>query len=47
MKIVRDVPTMEHPEPSFGKLGNHAEILYEDVRVPADALLGERGRRAS
>ena len=42
--IVRDVPTMEHPEPSFGKLGDHAEILYEDVRVPADALLGERGR---
>jgi acyl-CoA dehydrogenase len=43
VNIVRDVPTMEHPEESFGKLGNHSEILYEDVRVPADALLGEAG----
>jgi acyl-CoA dehydrogenase len=41
--IVRDVPTMEHPEPSLGKLGNHAEIRYEDVRVPRDALLGAEG----
>jgi acyl-CoA dehydrogenase len=41
--IVRDVPTMEHPQQEFGKLGGHAEILYEDVRVPADAILGEVG----
>ncbi len=31
--IVRDVATMEHPAESYGKLGNHAEILYEDVRI--------------
>ena len=43
VNIVRDVPTMEHPQPSYGKLGNHAEILYEDVRVPAEALLGGEG----
>ena len=43
VNILRDVSTMEHPEPSFGKLGGHAEILYEDVRVPADALLGGEG----
>src|SRR5436190_1301269 len=43
VNILRDVSTMEHPEPSFGKLGGHAEILYEDVRVPADALLGGQG----
>ena len=43
VRIVRDVPTMEHPVESYGRLGNHAEILYEDVRVPADALLGEEG----
>jgi len=43
VRIVRDVPTMGHPEPSFGMLGGHAEILYEDVRVPSDALLGEQG----
>jgi acyl-CoA dehydrogenase len=43
VNILRDVPTMEHPQQEFGKLGGHAEILYEDVRVPADALLGEVG----
>ena len=41
--IVRDVATMEHPAESYGKLGNHAEILYEDVRLPAEALLGGEG----
>lgn len=43
VRIVRDVATMEHPYDSFGKLGNHAEILYEDVRVGREALLGEAG----
>jgi len=43
VNILRDVSTMEHPQEEFGKLGGHAEILYEDVRVPADALLGEVG----
>jgi len=41
--IVRDVSTMEHPWESFGRYGNHAEIRYEDVRVPAGALLGAQG----
>src|ERR1700731_3943879 len=43
VKIVRDVATMEHPWESFGRYGNHAEILYEDVRVPGSALLGMQG----
>lgn len=43
VRIVRDVATMEHPYDSFGKLGNHAEIRYEDVRVGPEALLGEAG----
>jgi acyl-CoA dehydrogenase len=43
VRIVRDVATMEHPAESYGKLGNHAEILYEDVRVGREALLGEQG----
>jgi acyl-CoA dehydrogenase len=43
VNILRDVPTMEHPEPAFGRLGGHAEIVYEDVRVPADNLLGQPG----
>src|SRR6186997_2544612 len=43
VKIVRDVATMEHPQEHFGRYGGHAEILYEDVRVPKDALLGKEG----
>jgi acyl-CoA dehydrogenase len=43
VNIVRDVATMEHPYDSFARYGNHAEILYEDVRIPASALLGAEG----
>src|SRR5919198_773762 len=43
VEIVRDVPTMEHPFESYGKLGNHAEIYYRDVRVGPEALLGAEG----
>ena len=43
VNILRDVPTMEHPDQPFGRLGGHAEILYEDVRVPTDSLLGAEG----
>ncbi|MGZ4177960.1 MAG: acyl-CoA dehydrogenase family protein, partial [Solirubrobacteraceae bacterium] len=43
VQIVRDVATMEHPYESFGRYGNHAEIRYEDVRVPGTALLGAEG----
>ena len=43
VRIVRDIPTMEHPQEHFGRYGGHSEILYEDVRVPADSLLGARG----
>jgi len=41
--IVRDVPSMEDPGTYFGKLGNHAEIRYTDVRVPAANLVGNEG----
>jgi acyl-CoA dehydrogenase len=43
VRIVRDVATMEQPAEHFGRLGGHAEIVYEGVRVPKDALLGARG----
>ena len=43
VRIVRDVATMEHPAEHFGRYGGHAEIVYEDVRVPADQLLGAEG----
>ena len=34
VRIVRDVPTMEHPYERFGMLGGHTEIYYENVRLP-------------
>jgi acyl-CoA dehydrogenase len=43
VRILRDVPTMEHPYEQYGRYGSHAEILYEDVRLPAESLLGARG----
>jgi acyl-CoA dehydrogenase len=43
VNIVRDVPTMEHPQGGYGRYGGHAEILYEDVRVPYENLLGGQG----
>ena len=43
VNVLRDVPTMEHPQDEFGKYGGHAEILYDDVRVPKEALLGSEG----
>jgi acyl-CoA dehydrogenase len=43
VRIVRDVATMEHPQETYGLYGNHAEIRYENVRLPAGALLGAEG----
>jgi acyl-CoA dehydrogenase len=43
MRIVRDIPTMAHPDPEFGRRGNHAEVVFTDCRVPADHLVGSRG----
>lgn len=43
VRIVRDVPTMEHPFESFGLFGGHSEIVYEDVRVPLENLVGLEG----
>jgi acyl-CoA dehydrogenase len=43
VNIVRDVPTMEDPEVTFGKIGGHAEIRYESVRIPSTNLLGAEG----
>ncbi|MHB8671146.1 MAG: acyl-CoA dehydrogenase family protein, partial [Acidimicrobiales bacterium] len=38
--IVRDIPTMAEPHEHFGRPGGHSEIIYRDVRVPADQLVG-------
>jgi acyl-CoA dehydrogenase len=43
VNILRDVPTMEHPQEEFGKYGGHAEVVYDDVRIPASQRLGSEG----
>ena len=40
VNIVRDVPTMGEPDHKTGEPGGHAEILYEDVRVPFENIVG-------
>ena len=41
--IVRDVATMEDPDTPYGRFGNHAEIIYRDVRIPVGNLVGREG----
>ena len=43
VRIMRDVPTMEHPYERYGVFGGHAEIYYENVRLGPEALLGNEG----
>ena len=40
VNIVRDVPTMGEPDHRTGEPGGHAEILYEDCRVPFENVVG-------
>ena len=40
VNIVRDVPTMGEPDHKTGEPGGHAEIIYDNVRVPFDAVVG-------
>jgi acyl-CoA dehydrogenase len=40
VNIVRDVPTMGEPDHRTGEPGGHAEILYQDVRIPKDSIVG-------
>ena len=45
LEIVRDVPNMHHPYPGqFARhpMG-HSEVIYHDVRVPAENLIGNPG----
>jgi acyl-CoA dehydrogenase len=43
VNIVRDVGSMDDPENHYGRFGNHAEIRYVDVRIPAENLIGPEG----
>ncbi|MBM3684112.1 MAG: acyl-CoA dehydrogenase [Actinobacteria bacterium] len=40
VNILRDVPTMSHPDHRTGEPGGHAEIVYDNVRVPLDSVVG-------
>ena len=42
LKKVRNIPTLAGEHERFGY--GHAEVVYEDVRVPAANVLGERGQ---
>ena len=41
VNVLRDIPVMGHSSAAGDK--GHAEILYEDVRVPVSHLVGEEG----
>ncbi|MBU3701142.1 MAG: acyl-CoA dehydrogenase [Acidimicrobiia bacterium] len=43
MDVVRDVGTMSHPRPEFGRPGGHAEVIFRECRVPLDHMIGEPG----
>jgi acyl-CoA dehydrogenase len=40
VNILRDVPTMGEPDHRTGEPGGHAEIVYDNVRVPFDHIVG-------
>ena len=40
VNILRDVPTMGEPDHKTGEPGGHAEILYQNARVPFDNIVG-------
>jgi len=44
VNVLRDVPTMEDPHHPTGQPGGHSEIIYDNVRVPYENLLGQEGQ---
>jgi acyl-CoA dehydrogenase len=40
VNVVRDVPTMGEPDHRTGEPGGHSEIIYDNVRVPFDNIVG-------
>ncbi len=44
VEVRRDIPSMEDPTPRPSQIENHCEVVFTDVALPADAVLGEPGR---
>ncbi|HVE92542.1 MAG TPA: acyl-CoA dehydrogenase family protein [Actinomycetota bacterium] len=44
VRVLRNIGTMDEPDHPLDRPGGHAEIVYEDVRVPAGNLMGEEGQ---
>ncbi len=44
LDVRREIGSMEIPEPIFGRIDQHAEVILDGVRVGEDAILGARGR---
>jgi acyl-CoA dehydrogenase len=40
VNILRDVPTMGEPDHRTGEPGGHAEVIYDNVRIPFDNIVG-------
>jgi acyl-CoA dehydrogenase len=40
LNIVRDVPVMSDPDHQFGEPGGHSEVIYDNVRIPHENLVG-------
>jgi acyl-CoA dehydrogenase len=47
LAILRDIPSMHDPDVTFGRIGNHAEVVLDNVRVPRDHLIGPQGHGSS
>jgi acyl-CoA dehydrogenase len=43
MNIVRNVYNMHHPYPGHFRAGGHAEIVFDNCRVPVENRIGEEG----
>jgi acyl-CoA dehydrogenase len=43
MNIVRDVYNMHHPYPGHFRSGGHAEIIFDNCRVPVENRIGAEG----
>jgi acyl-CoA dehydrogenase len=44
VEVRRDIASMEDPDPRPAQLENHCEVIFTDVALPAEAVLGAPGR---